>query len=83
MMAKKRHSVERLPTLSAFDEERIVWLKNLEDNIQLDEERRRRSNLRRQQAEDSSSTTSSTPRPHRLPRCHQHLLVFLEQHHLL
>ena len=54
-------SVERLPTLSAFDEERIVWLKNLEDDIQLDEERRRRNQFRRQQATHVESSTSSTP----------------------
>lgn len=36
-------SVERLPTLSPFDEERIVWMKNLEDDIAMEEERRRRN----------------------------------------
>ena len=59
--AKKGHSVERLPTLTAFEEERIVWLKNLEDDIQFDEERRKRNLFRRQMAEDSSSSSSSTP----------------------
>ena len=43
-----RHSMERLPTLSAFDEERITWIKNLEDEITMEEERRARSQLRRQ-----------------------------------
>ena len=61
-----RRSVERLPTLSKFDEERIVWLKNLEDDIQFTDERRRRTVLSRQQAElveSSPSTTSSSDPP--------------------
>ena len=62
-----RHSVDRLPTLSKFDEERIVWIKNLEDDIQFTDERRKRSVLSRQQAElvesssPSTSPTSSDP----------------------
>ena len=40
MGAMNYHSLERLPTLSAFDEERIHWLKNLEDSNMLAEERR-------------------------------------------
>ena len=46
MGSMSRHSMERLPTLSAFDEERIHWLKNLEDSNMLAEERRARSKLR-------------------------------------
>lgn len=38
-------SVERLPTLSAFDEERIVWLKAYEDDLAMEEERRRRNRM--------------------------------------
>lgn len=33
-------SAERLPTLTAFDEERIVWMKSLEDDIASEDERR-------------------------------------------
>ena len=56
-----RHSVERLPTLSKFDEERIVWLKNLEDDIQFTDERRKRTVLSRQQTEVTESSPSITP----------------------
>ena len=58
-----RHSVERLPTLSKFDEERIVWLKNLEDDIQFTDERRRRTVLSRQQIIESSPSTSPSTDP--------------------
>lgn len=63
MSAMSRHSMDRLPTLSAFDEERIVWLKNLEDDIAYEEDRRRRTNLRRQQATQDMSTTSTSSSP--------------------
>lgn len=60
-----RHSMERLPTLSAFDEERIVWLKNLEDDICMEEERRARSQLRQNQqnlvTDSASSSAQSSP----------------------
>ena len=42
---KMTRSVERLPTLSAFDEERIVWMKAYEDDLALEEERRRRNRM--------------------------------------
>ena len=42
MGAMSHHSMERLPTLSAFDEDRIKWVKNLEDTNMLAEERRSR-----------------------------------------
>ena len=58
-----RHSVERLPTLSKFDEERIVWLKNLEDDIQFNDERRRKTVLSRQQMIESSPSTSPSTDP--------------------
>ena len=44
-------SVERLPTLSPFDEERIVWMRNLEDDA-ADEEERRNRHLIRQAAHE-------------------------------
>jgi hypothetical protein len=56
-----RHSVERLPTLSKFDEERIVWLKNLEDDIQFTDERRKRTVLSRQKTEFIESSPSTSP----------------------
>ncbi len=40
-------SSERLSRLSPFDEERIVWMKNMEDDIQDDEDRRARGIVRR------------------------------------
>ena len=58
-----RHSVERLPTLSKFDEERIVWLKNLEDDIQFNDERRRKTVLSRQRIIESSPSTSPSTDP--------------------
>lgn len=64
MSFMSRHSMDRLPTLSAFDEERIVWLKNLEDEIALEEERKKRSTaLKRQQAHDVSTTSSTSSSP--------------------
>ena len=42
---KMTRSVERLPTLSAFDEERVVWMKAYEDDLALEEERRRRNRM--------------------------------------
>ncbi len=50
-LGKLFHSVERLPTLSPFDEERILWMKHMEDDIALEEERRSRC-LVRQAAEE-------------------------------
>jgi hypothetical protein len=35
----QHRSIERLPLLSPFDEERIVWLKNLEDDIANEDDR--------------------------------------------
>lgn len=55
-----RHSMERLPTLSAFDEERILWIKNLENDICMEEERRARSQLRRAQTTITTSDSSSS-----------------------
>lgn len=55
-----RHSMERLPTLSAFDEERIMWIKNLENDICMEEERRARSQLRRAQTTTSDSSSSQS-----------------------
>ena len=52
-----RHSIERLPTLSAFDEERIVWLKNFEDEVTMEEERRLK------QAENITTSESSASSP--------------------
>ena len=42
MQQQHYRSAERLPTLSPFDEERIVWRKNMEDDIENEEARRRR-----------------------------------------
>ncbi len=53
-------SVERLPTLSPFDEERIVWMRNMEDDIQLEEERRSRCAFRKVEVEGKASPTSSS-----------------------
>ena len=41
-------SAERLPTLSPFDEERIVWRKNMEDDIENEDARRRRREMERE-----------------------------------
>ena len=43
----KSQSVSRLPTLSAFDEERIIWMKSYEDDIAMEQERRARTVLSR------------------------------------
>ena len=52
----KSQSISRLPTLSAFDEERIIWMKSYEDEIALENERRARTVLSRQVAvQDQSS----------------------------
>ena len=39
---KHHRSADRLPTLSPFDEERIVWRKNMEDDVENEDARRRR-----------------------------------------
>ena len=43
----KSQSISRLPTLSAFDEERIIWMKSYEDDIAMEQERRARTVLSR------------------------------------
>ena len=49
--------------MSKFDEERIVWLKNLEDDIQFNDERRRKTVLSRQRIIESSPSTSPSTDP--------------------
>ena len=52
----KSQSISRLPTLSAFDEERIIWMKSYEDEIALENERRARTVLSRQVAVQEQSS---------------------------
>lgn len=69
-LKEKHTSVERLPTLSAFDEERIVWMKNYENESTREDERRRRALVRKAAAQTlqsamneitmSSNSTNST-----------------------
>ncbi|TRY72052.1 hypothetical protein TCAL_11289, partial [Tigriopus californicus] len=54
-LRQKHASVERLPTLSAFDEERIVWMKNYENESTREDERRRRALVRRATAQTLQS----------------------------
>ena len=58
---RKDHSqsVSRLPTLTAFDEERIIWMKSYEDDIALERERRARTALSRQAAVLEQSASSA------------------------
>ena len=49
------HSVERLPTLTPFDEERIVWMRNYEDEIALEDERKSRQLSRQQQKQQQAA----------------------------
>ena len=57
---KRYKSTERLPNLSAFDEERIVWVKNLEDDIADEDERRNRLLIRQAAAEIALEEIVST-----------------------
>ena len=76
--ARKRHatqhhkSAERLPTLTAFDEERIVWMKAMEDDIanQADRQRRKenecqvmRSGRREREEEEEMAISPQRPPP--------------------
>ena len=56
----KSQSISRLPTLSAFDEERIIWMKSYEDEIALENERRARTVLSRQVAVQEQSSPMGT-----------------------
>ena len=50
----------RLPTLSRFDEERIVWLKNFEDEVTMEEERRLKQAENHLTTSESSASSPST-----------------------
>lgn len=58
------HSAERLPNLTPFDEERIVWMKNLEDDIANEDARRIRCLSRQQMLENDPSSSSSPDSGH-------------------
>ncbi|XP_071743510.1 uncharacterized protein [Lepeophtheirus salmonis] len=76
-LIRAHHSVERLPTLSAFDEERVVWLKSFEDDITYAQERRKMQSLKELSPTDSSSPTSSSD-GHTRSKSQNHVVVIDE-----